>query len=177
MYLMPGSIIIPYRGKSPKLAKQCFVASGACVIGDVVVGEAANIWFNCTVRGDCNSIQIGARTNIQDGTVVHVTQGTGPTKIGNDVTIGHGAIIHACTIDDFSLIGMGAVILDGAIIPSNCLEAAGSVVPPNKTYPQGHLILGSPAKAVRVLTPEEIEEIHASVKHYLEYTSHYLPNE
>lgn len=175
MYMMPGSTIIPYQGKNPQLGKGSFVATGACVIGDVVLGEQANIWFNCTVRGDCNYIRIGARTNIQDNTVVHVTHGTGPTHIGSDVTIGHGAIIHACTIEDFSLIGMGAVILDGAVIPRHSLVAAGSVVPPNKKYPEGHLLLGSPAKAVRPLNADEIKEIHESVGHYLEYTSHYLP--
>ena len=175
MYLMPGASLLPYRGTMPNLGRGTFVAAGAHIIGDVVTGEQANIWFNCTVRGDCNLIRIGARTNIQDNSVVHVTHGSGPTHIGADVTIGHGAIIHACTIEDRVLIGMGAVILDGAVIPSNSLVAAGSVVPPGKKYPGGYLLLGSPAKPVRVLTPEEIREIGESVQHYLEYTSHYLP--
>lgn len=175
MYLMPGSTVISYRGINPVIGQGAFVATGACVIGDVVLGEATSIWFNCTVRGDCHSIRIGARTNIQDNSVIHVTQGTGPTHIGADVTVGHGAIIHGCTINDHALIGMGAIILDGAVIPSHCLVAAGSVVPPGKTYPEGHLLLGSPAKAVRPLRASEIREIHESVDHYIEYTSHYLP--
>lgn len=175
MYLMPGSTVIPYRGTNPVLGNGSFIATGACVIGDVILGEQANIWFNCTVRGDCNSIRIGARTNVQDNTVIHVTHGTGPTSIGADVTIGHGAIIHACTIEDYVLIGMGAVILDGAVIPKHCLVAAGAVVPPGKRYPEGHLLIGSPAKPFRALNVQEIKEIHDSVGHYLEYVSHYLP--
>src|SRR5690606_10210173 len=112
MYAMPGSVILPYRGTRPKLGHGVVLASGAHLIGDLIVGDEASFWFNTVVRADCNYIRIGQRTNVQDGTVIHVTNGDAPTEIGDDVTIGHNATIHGCTIKSGSLIGMGAVILD-----------------------------------------------------------------
>ena len=120
MYQMPHSIVMSWQGHAPKFAKGVFIASGAAVIGQVEMGEDVNVWFNTVVRGDVNTIKIGARTNIQDNTTVHVTSGTGPTWIGSDVTIGHNAVIHACTIEDLCLIGMGSTILDGAVIGRFC---------------------------------------------------------
>ncbi len=171
---MDGSQILTWKNKKPDLGKNVFVASGARVIGDVVAGNDTNIWFNVVIRGDVNTIRIGFRTNIQDNSVVHVTRGSGPTNIGSDVTIGHSAVIHACTIEDNCLIGMGAVILDGAVICKNSLVAAGSVVTPGKTFPEGSMIMGSPAKAVRSLTPDEINGLQVSADHYVELARTYF---
>lgn len=174
MFVMPNASIIPYKGTLPKLGKGCFVATGAQLIGDLVAGEDSSFWFNVVVRGDCNYIRIGSRTNIQDNTVIHVTHTTGPTHIGSDITIGHGAVIHACTIDDESLIGMGAIILDGAHIPKNSFVAAGALVSPGKSFPSGYLIKGAPAVAARPLTDAEINSIKQSVKYYLDYKAGYM---
>lgn len=175
MQAMEGSQVIAWKNKKPDLGRNVLVASGARVIGDVVAGDETNIWFNVVIRGDVNTIRIGFRTNIQDNSVVHVTRGTGPTSIGSDVTIGHSAVIHACTIEDNCLIGMGAVILDGAVIRKNSLVAAGSVVTRGKDFPPGSMIMGSPAKAVRNLTAEEIKALEVSADHYVELARSYFP--
>ena len=176
MYLMPGSSLLPYKSVTPTIGKDVFVASGAHIIGDVVLGDSASIWFNVTVRGDCNYIRIGKRTNIQDNSVVHVTNGKFPTHIGDDVTVGHHAVLHGCTIGNMVLIGMGAIVMDGASIPDRSIVAAGSLVTPGKSFPAGHLIKGSPAKAIRALSEQEIEALSKSVDYYLEYKSNYVPN-
>jgi carbonic anhydrase/acetyltransferase-like protein (isoleucine patch superfamily) len=132
-----------------------FLASGSAVIGQVELGEDVSVWFNVVIRGDVNTIKIGARTNIQDNSTVHVTNKTGPTLIGSNVTIGHNCVIHACEIGDRSLIGMGSTILDGAVIESECFIAAGSVVTPGKRMPSGMMCMGSPAKPVRPLSSDE----------------------
>lgn len=157
-----------FKGKFPRLGKGCFLASGAWLIGDITCGEESSFWFNVVVRGDVNQISIGNRTNIQDGTVVHVTSGTAPTHIGSNVTIGHGAIIHGCTIEDHCLIGMGSKILDGAKIRQHSFVAAGSLVTPGKEFPEKSMIMGAPAKAVRMLTEAEIQGIAASAQHYVD---------
>jgi len=175
MFAMPNSTIIPFGGKTPKIATGVLIASGARLIGDLEIGEDASIWFNTVVRADCHYIRIGARTNIQDNSVIHITQGTAPTVIGSEVTVGHAAIIHGCTIADRCLIGMGSVILDGAIIRENSLVAAGALVPPGKEYPPGSLIRGSPATVARPLRPDEIECIKQSVLNYLTYKKGYMP--
>ena len=176
MYAMPGSTVIPYKGQQPTLHTGVFLATGAHIIGDVTLAEDVSVWFNTVIRGDCHYVTVGARTNIQDGAVIHVTQGEAPTIIGSDVTIGHGAVIHGCTIKDMSLIGMGAIILDGAVIQEESLVAAGSLVPPGKTYPPRSLIKGSPAKVARSLTDQEVLELKESVAHYLDYKSNYVPS-
>lgn len=173
-HAMPNSSILPYRGQKPRFGKGVFLAAGAHVIGDVECGDDVSLWFNTVVRGDCHRIRIGARTNVQDGTVVHVTQGTGPTSIGSDVTIGHSAVIHACTIENHCLIGMGSVILDGALIRENSLVAAGSVVTPGKQFPPRSMIMGSPAKVVRELNDAEVEQLRQSVRYYLDYKKNYI---
>ncbi|MEI6398608.1 MAG: gamma carbonic anhydrase family protein [Pseudomonadota bacterium] len=170
---MPGSTVISWNGHHPKLARGVLVATGAVVIGQVELGDDANIWFNTVIRGDVNTIKVGARTNIQDNTTVHVTTKTGPTLIGSDVTIGHNAVIHACTIEDHCLIGMGAIILDGAVIRSKCFVAAGSVVTPGKEMPSGMMVMGSPAKAVRPLTEMELAFLARSAKDYVETARSY----
>ena len=174
MFQMPNSTVIAWQGHHPKLAKGVFVAAGAAVIGQVELGEGASVWFNSVIRGDVNTIKIGARTNIQDNSTVHVTSKSGPTSIGADVTIGHNVVIHACTIEDKCLIGMGAIILDGAIIRSRCMVAAGAVVPPGKEMPSGMLVMGAPAKVVRPLTEEELEFLGASAQGYVKLAQSYL---
>ncbi|MFW7377621.1 MAG: gamma carbonic anhydrase family protein [Oligoflexus sp.] len=176
MYLMPDSSLLPYKGHFPKLGSGVFVASGARLIGDLMIGEESSIWFNVTVRADCHYIRIGKRTNVQDNTVIHVTNSRFPTNIGDDVTIGHSAVLHGCEIKGKTLIGMGAIIMDGVTIPENSIVAAGSLVTPGKSFPEGHLIMGSPAKAVRALTTEESQSLETSIRYYLEYKSHYVPH-
>lgn len=173
MKLMTQSTVLPFKGIEPKLAKGVFVASGAVVIGDVELGVDSNVWFNTVIRGDVNRIRIGERTNIQDNTTVHVTSGTGPTSIGSDVTIGHNCVIHACTIGDFSLIGMGSIILDGAVIESHCFIAAGSVVTPGKVMPSGMMCMGSPAQPVRQLNDAELGFLKQSARDYVRTAQSY----
>lgn len=175
MYLMPGSSLLPYKGKTPILAEGVFAASGAHLIGDLEVGRDSSFWFNTVTRGDCHYIRIGERTNVQDGTVIHVTNSRHASLIGSDVTIGHSAIIHGCTIGDGSLIGMGAIIMDGAIIGKNCLVGAGALVPPGKTFADGTLIKGTPAKSVRDLNEDELKFLKTSVEYYIEYKNNYVP--
>ncbi len=151
---------------------ETFIAEGARLIGRVILRKGASIWFNAVVRADLAEIIIGEESNVQDNCVIHVEKDK-PTIIGNRVTIGHGAILHACRIGDESLIGMGAIILDGSSIGSNCLVAAGSTVPPHKSFPDGWLIMGTPAKAVRELTPEEKENIRSSASRYRLYAEAY----
>ena len=174
MYKMQNSVVMSWKGCQPRAGTGVFIASGAAVIGQVELGDDVNIWFNTVIRGDVNTIKIGARTNIQDNTTVHVTSGTGPTVIGNDVTIGHNAVIHACTIEDKCLIGMGSTVLDGAVIRSRCFVAAGSVVTPGKEMPSGMMIMGSPAKAVRPLTEKELAFLEKSAKDYVETARGYM---
>lgn len=158
----------------PEIGKGVFIADGAHVIGDVQVKENSSIWYNVVLRGDVNHIRIGEDTNIQDNSVVHVTHGGCPSIIGNRVTVGHSAVIHACTVEDYALIGMGAVVLDGAHIKPYSLVAAGSVVAPGKTFPEGSLIVGSPAKAVRELSAKERSDLEKSAAHYVELAKKYL---
>ena len=165
---MPHPIILPYKGTFPILHPAAFVARGAAVIGDVVLGEDSSIWYNCTVRGDVHEIRIGKRTNIQDGTVVHVTAGKFGTYIGDDITVGHGAILHACTLQDRSFVGMGATVMDGVTVETDAMVAAGALVTPGKTVKSGELWGGSPARKLRDLRPEEIEYFPQSARHYVE---------
>ena len=173
---MPATIRT-FRGKTPSLGQRVFIAENAAVIGDVVLGDDVSIWYGTQVRGDVMPIRIGARTNIQDNTVIHVTSDFSGTDIGVDVTIGHNAIIHACTIEDFCLIGMGSIILDGARIGSGSLVGAGALVTPGTHIPPGSLVLGSPAKVKRPLTDKEREQIDYGAKHYVELARAYLAGE
>lgn len=152
----------------PVLASQVYIAPGARVIGNVVLGDHVSIWYNAVLRGDLQPITVGARTNIQDGSVVHIDSKRFATHIGQDVTIGHKALIHACTIGDNCLIGMGSIILDGAVLPPDSMVAAGSLVAPGKTFAPRSLILGSPARIVRELTDAEVAAIQRSAEHYVE---------
>lgn len=168
-----ASVIMQYKGKSPEIDETCVILPNTSIIGDVVIGAECSVWFGTVIRGDVNYIRIGSRTNIQDNSVIHVTTGGSPTIIGNDVTIGHNAIIHACTIGDRVLVGMGAIVMDDVNVGEDCLIAAGSVLPPGKTYPSGHLIKGSPAKAVRALSESEKDGLLKSALHYVNVASNY----
>jgi len=173
---MPQSTVIPYGDKTPDLGANVFVASGARLIGDLVIGEDSSIWFNTVVRADVHYIRIGARTNIQDNSTVHVTSGRYPCIIGNDVTVGHNALLHACTVEDFCLIGMGAIILDAAVIGRESLVGAGALVTSGKTFPPRSLIMGSPARVVRTLTDKEVEGLHESAANYVGTARSYMPS-
>ncbi len=166
--------VLKYDGKTPDFDSTVFVAPGAFVIGDVTIGKESSVWFNVVIRGDIHYVRIGKRTNIQDNSVIHVTSHTGPVNIGDEVTIGHGAILHGCTIEDRCLIGMGAIILDGAVIEKNCIVAAGALVPPGKRFRSGSLVLGSPATVSRMLTEEELNFLILSANHYVETSSQYI---
>jgi carbonic anhydrase/acetyltransferase-like protein (isoleucine patch superfamily) len=166
-------VIFPYQGDLPKIEKGVFVAPTSVVIGRATLSENSNIWFNTVVRADVNTIEIGENTNVQDLSMLHVTE-EGPLKIGKNVSIGHSVILHACEVGDSCLIGMGSKILDGAVIGKNSLVAAGSVVPPNKTYPERSYIIGTPAKVKRELTQEEVDFVSNHYKSYLVYKDQYL---
>lgn len=166
-------MILDYKGIAPQIDSTVFVAPGACVIGDVQVGEHSSLWFNVVVRGDVNSIRIGCRTNIQDGSVVHVTRSTHPTVIGDDVTVGHSVTLHGCTVHDGSLIGIGAIILDGAVIGASSLVAAGSLVAPGTKVPPRSLVMGSPGRVKRTLTEEECRNILDLSANYVQYQADY----
>ncbi|HTV85519.1 MAG TPA: gamma carbonic anhydrase family protein [Dyella sp.] len=169
-----------YKGITPTLGARAYVDPAATVIGDVVVGEDASIWPGAVLRGDVHYIRIGARSNVQDGSIVHVTHdgpyspGGFPTIVGEGVTIGHAAVIHACTIEDYCLIGMHATVLDGATIKKYGFVGAGSVVPPGKVVGERELWLGNPAQRVRVLTDKQIEQLHYSADHYVRLKDTYL---
>ncbi len=166
-------MILEYKGLTPKLDASVFISSSACVIGDVQVGEGSSLWFNVVVRGDVNFIRIGKRTNIQDGTVVHVTRDTHPTVLGDDITVGHNATLHGCTVHDRSLIGIGAIVLDGAVIGTSSLVAAGSVVAPGTQVPPHSLVMGSPARVKRLLTEDERCKMRSIADSYVQYQAEY----
>ncbi len=166
-------MIYEFLGKSPRFNDSVFVAPSADIIGDVKIGEESSIWFNVTIRGDVNWIEIGSQTNIQDNSSVHVTNQTNPTKIGNQVTIGHNAMVHGCTIHDRVLVGILATVLDDAVIESDVILAAGSLVPPGKRLQSGYLYMGSPAKQVRKLTEKEISSIEQNAQNYVKYQRAY----
>ncbi len=162
--------IFNYDGLSPQIDESVFLASGAKIIGDVRIGKDSSVWYNCVLRGDIEYISIGSGSNIQDGTVIHVSKNK-PAIIGSQVTIGHKACIHACVIEDRTLIGMNATVLDGAVVQTKSMVAAGSVVKPNFIVPTGKLVAGVPAKVVRDLTEDEIEYFDISAQHYMEYAT------
>ena len=163
----------PYRGIRPTVHDSVFIAPGTHVIGDVHIAEGSSLWFNCVARGDVNSIRIGARTNIQDGTIVHVSGGRFATSIGNDVLIGHQCIIHGCRLEDESFIGMGATVMDGCVVESRAMLGAGSLLSPGKVVKSGQLWIGRPARYVRDLTAEEITSNLQAAVHYAKLAQEY----
>ncbi len=174
------NITRPYLDKLPQLGERVYVDPAATVIGEVDLADDVSVWPGTIIRGDVNFIRIGARTNVQDGTIVHVShhspynKGGYPTLIGEDVTVGHGTIIHACTIEDLCLIGMGACILDGATVKKYGFVGAGAVVGPGKTVGEAELWLGNPARFARKLSDKEIESLHYSSAHYVRLKDRYL---
>jgi len=171
--------IRPFKGITPSIADSAYVDEHAVVIGDVQIGEQSSVWPGTIIRGDVNPIVIGSGSNIQDGSILHVTAPNEsnvdgfPLTIGNHVTVGHGAILHACTIEDGCLVGMGATVLDGAILRKGVLLGAGSLVPPGKELQGGYLWIGSPVKMARPLTKAELQFFDKSAKNYMELMTHY----
>ena len=157
-----------FLGQTPKIDQTAFISKSASIIGAVEIGKNCSVWHHTTIRGDANFIKIGEGTNIQDNSVIHIDSTKFPTIIGNHVTIGHSAIIHACTLESHSFIGMGSIIMDGAIVNSFSMVAAGALVTPGKKVPKGELWAGSPAKKMRNLTDEEFEMIEISAIRYIE---------
>ncbi len=166
--------VLPFENMIPVLGSGVFLAPGATLVGDVHLGDDVSVWFNTVLRGDIHWIRVGARTNLQDGVVVHVENGRCPTVIGEDVSIGHGAVLHGCTIGSGVLVGMGATVLNDAVIGEGALVAAGAVVREGFEAPPGSLIAGVPAVVKRPLNDVERTRIRATAKHYVEYKNRYL---
>ena len=159
-------MIRTFGDKQPQLAQGVFVAETAMVLGDVTVGRDSSIWYGTVIRGDVHHIRIGEATNIQDRCVVHVTSETHPTAVGDQVTVGHGAMIHGCTVGDRCMVGMGAIILDGVELGDECLVAAGALLPPGKIYPRRSMLVGSPAKVKGPVSEEDVQWILRSADNY-----------
>jgi carbonic anhydrase/acetyltransferase-like protein (isoleucine patch superfamily) len=168
------TVVRSFDGKRPQLGRGVFLAETCALIGDVVIGDESSIWYAAVLRGDVYPIRVGARTNLQDGTIVHVTSARFATAIGDDCTIGHAAIVHGCTIEDGCLIGMGATILDGARIGRGSLVGAGALVTPGANIPPESLVLGAPARVVRPINLSEREQIEYGAVHYVELARRYL---
>ena len=162
-----------YQGKLPQLDPSVFIVNSAEIIGDVIIGQQSSVWFNVVIRGDVNYIRIGNRTNIQDGTVIHVDHANFPTTIGDDVTIGHNVTLHGCTIGNRCLIGMGAVVMDNVTIEEDAMVAAGALVSPGTVIPAGTLFMGAPAKQKRKLTQKELDHLKQSALNYINYAENY----
>ena len=164
----------PFRGVLPRVHSTAFIDDSAQVIGDVEIGEESSIWMCAVLRGDVHRIRIGRRTNVQDGTVVHVMSETNPTTIGDHVTIGHGAVVHGCTIEDQCLIGMGAILLNGVHVGTQSIVAAGTLLVESMKVPPRSLVMGSPGKVKRLLTQAEIAGIQRYADRYVEYRLEYM---
>lgn len=172
---MPSSPpLLPYLDRLPAIGPRVFIADTARVIGDVTLGEGSSVWFGAVVRGDVQPIRVGARTNIQDLSVLHVTSGRWPTVLGDDVTVGHRVILHGCTVHDRALIGMGAIVMDGAVIGEEAIVGAGALVTPGTQVPPQTLVVGSPARPVRELRAEEVADLRQSAEHYVALAARYL---
>lgn len=169
-------MIRTFQGIKPTIPDSCFIEETGVVIGDVVLGEHCSVWFHTVIRGDVHFIRIGDRTNMQDLCMLHVTHDTHPLIIGNEVTIGHGAILHGCTIKDRVLIGMGAIVMDGAVIGEDSIVGAGALVVENTIVPPKSVILGSPARVRRAVTESELAWIKESADNYVKYAGQYLGN-
>lgn len=165
-------IIKPVNGKHPQIPEDCFVADNATIVGDVIIGNECSIWFNAVIRGDVHYIKMGNKVNVQDGAVIHATYQKSPTNIGNNVSIGHNAIVHGCTIHDNVLVGMGSIIMDDCVVESNSIIAAGAVVTKNTRVEAGSIYAGVPAKKVKDISEELISgEIDRIANNYVKYSS------
>lgn len=168
------AVIRTYKEHSPKIGDSVFLAETAAIIGDVEIGARSSIWYGAVLRGDVFHIRVGEDTSIQDNSVIHVTDGRHATIIGDRVTVGHGAIIHGCTIGDSCIVGMGAIVMDRANIGARSIVGAGALVTPGTTVPEGHLAVGAPARVKRALTDDELGWIEQSASHYVELANVYL---
>ncbi len=164
------ALIKSVRGFTPVFGNQCFFAENATLIGDIIMGDECSVWFQAVVRGDVNSIRMGNRVNVQDGAIIHGTYLKAATSIGNNVSIGHRALVHGCTLHDNVLIGMGAIVMDHAVVEENCLIAAGAVVLENTRCEAGHIYAGVPAKKVKAISPETFKEtVERIARNYVMY--------
>ena len=166
-------MIQPHAGRAPRLAADTYVHASAHVIGDVEIGAESSIWPQVVIRADVERVRIGCATNIQDHSTIHVNHEHKPTIVGDGVTVGHRVVLHGCTIGDFALIGIGAIVLDGAVVGAEALVGAGSLVTPGTEIPPRTLALGSPAKPVRALMPQELERLHDTARRYVGYAKSY----
>jgi carbonic anhydrase/acetyltransferase-like protein (isoleucine patch superfamily) len=167
-------VIRPFEGTLPRIAPSAFLAEGVVVIGDVEIGVDASVWYGCVLRGDVGPIRVGSASNIQEGTILHCAPDREPTVLGSRVTVGHGAILHGCSIGARSLIGMGATLLDGVVVGDECIIGAGTLVPPGMVVPPRTLVVGNPGKFSRRLGDEDVEWILAHSRHYVETKEQYL---
>ena len=165
------ALILPVKNIYPQIGENCFIAPNATIVGEVTLGNDCSVWFNAVIRGDVNSIRIGNKTNIQDGAVIHCTYQKAATFIGNNVSVGHNAIVHGCTVHDNVLIGMGAIVMDNAVVQSNCIVAAGAIVLENTICEAGYIYAGIPAKKVKQLSPEQINNLAKTANNYVMYGS------
>lgn len=172
---MTSSPILTFDGITPHITAGVFIAPNAIVIGDVTIGASSSVWFGCVLRADVGFIRIGDRSNIQDLSCIHMTEGLSNTIVGDDVTVGHRVVLHGCTIEDGALIGMGSVLLDNVVVGRDSLIAAGSLLPPRMVVPPRSLVRGSPARVIREVTDEEREMGRAGAAHYVEKAKAYLP--
>lgn len=170
---MSGPLILPWKGVLPRIAADAFIAPNAVLIGDIEIGSQASVWFNCTIRADVHFVRIGARSNIQDGTIIHESSKPLPTLIGDDVLVGHAVILHGCTLESGSFVGMRATVMDGAVVESGAMVAAGALVAPGKRIPAGQLWGGSPARFMRKLTEAEIADLPHGAAGYVELAAAY----
>lgn len=165
------SVIKPVKGIHPKFGDNCFVAENATIVGEVIIGNDCSIWFNAVVRGDVNSIAIGNKVNVQDGAIIHCTYQKAKTTIGNNVSIGHKAIVHGCTLEDNVLIGMGAIVMDNVVIEKNAIVAAGAVVLENTRVESGTIYAGVPAKKVKTVSPAHFADLNMRIaNNYVMYS-------
>ncbi|MGO3181353.1 MAG: gamma carbonic anhydrase family protein [Aequorivita sp.] len=165
-------VIKSVNGKHPQIPEDCFIAENATIVGDVVMGQECSVWFNAVIRGDVNFIKMGNKVNVQDGAVIHATYKISPTTIGNNVSIGHNAIVHGCTIQDNVLIGMGSIVMDDCVVESNTIIAAGAVVSKNTRVESGSIYAGIPAKKIKDISPELSKgEIERIANNYVMYSS------
>lgn len=167
-------MIISHHGKTPQIDPSAYVQRSAQVIGDVHIGAESSVWFNAVVRGDVCFIRLGARVNVQDNATLHVYSGGIPTILGDDVSVGHNAVIHACRIGDYTLVGVGAIVLDEAEVGRECLLGAGAVITPRTVIPARALVLGNPGKVIRELRTDEVESLHRSAANYVRFSRDYM---
>lgn len=164
-------LILPVKEIHPKYGENCFFAENCTIVGDVMMGDNCSVWFNAVIRGDVNAIRIGNKTNIQDGAVIHCTYEKAATTIGDNVSVGHRAIVHGCTVKDNALVGMGAIVMDKAVVEENCIIAAGAVVLEKMVCEAGHIYAGTPARKIKKLSEEQIQNLKMTAENYVMYSS------